>query len=129
MAIKRNSCRLSERVRMRVLSEKGYSIPQISNATSVHEHIIDEVLSGRWAAAEKEGKKQVKLNEVSRNEATANEETNKAAAIAAATVRALKSLEAEELSPQQRGANTRKANAEKAELDAAAEAAEIPNVA
>ena len=126
MAIKRNSCRVTERSRMIKLSAQGLSIPQISNAVSVHEHIVDEVVSGRWAAAEKLGKAQQSRNDEVRSQAKENEEVTKAAAIAAATVRALKGMEdadvpkeekaeappaEEELSPQQKGHITRRANA------------------
>ena len=129
MAIKRNSCRRTERTRMKKLSAQGLSIPQISNAVSVHEHIINQVLDGAWDAAEKLGKAQQARNDDVRSKAKENEEVNKAAAIAAATVRALKAVESadvqketqaedtpveEELSPQQRGHLTRRANAEAA---------------
>lgn len=113
MAIKRHSCRVTERIRMRKLEAQGKSIPQISNATSVHEHIVDEVLSGRWAASEKKGKIQLKLNNERRAKEKDNEAVVQAAAIAAATVTALRAVESAELSPQQRGAITKKANAAK----------------
>ena len=110
MSIKRNSCRISERKRMRILQEKGMSIPQISNAVSVRENIVEEVLSGRWAEAEAVGKKQLSANNEARSVEKENEKINEAAAIAAATVQALKAVESAELSPQQRGAITRRAN-------------------
>ena len=130
MAIKRHSCRVTERNRMKKLAREGLSVPQISNAVSVHEHVVTRVVSGEWAAEEKKGKAQQRLNDETRALAKENEEVNKAAAIAAATVRALRAVEADdvpqetkaevaEISPQQKAANTRKRNRELEEDSAA----------
>ena len=89
MAIKRNSCRTSERKRMRELSAQGYSIPQISNAVSVKEPIVTLVVNGSWAEAEKEGKAQLKANETLRAGAAHQAKIDDAALVATAVAQAI----------------------------------------
>ncbi len=48
MAIKRNSFRASEVIRMRRMSAEGYSAEQISNACSVMVGKVEYVLSGEY---------------------------------------------------------------------------------
>jgi hypothetical protein len=118
MAIKRNSCRISERKRMREMQAQGYSIPQISNAVSVREHIVSDVLSGVWDAGETQQKQDQVASDIARAGAKEQKKIDDAAAIATATAMAIKGLadaEKAELSPQQRGHITRKENAAKAE--------------
>jgi hypothetical protein len=118
MAIKRNSCRISERKRMREMQAQGYSTPQISNAVSVHEHIVDNVLSGEWAKGETQQKQDQVASDVARAGAEEQKKIDDAAAIATATAMAIKGLadaEKAELSPQQRGHITRKENAARAD--------------
>lgn len=136
MAIKRHSCRISERKRMREMQSEGYKVQQISNAVSVHEHIVTDVLDGTWEAAEQAHKKQQKINDEARRLEAENKEQNQAAIVAGAVVTAIDNkakedelraqiraeLEAEqeeELSPQKRAAITRKKNKESAEQDEA----------
>jgi hypothetical protein len=122
---------------MRNLALAGYSIPQISNATSVRENIVSDVLDGTWDAAEKAQQKEQKAVNAKRKTEKADARVQEAAAIAAATAQALQGagvLPDNELSPQQRAANTRKANREakleqeEAEAEAA-QAGEEPNAA
>lgn len=89
MAIKRNSCRISERKRMKDLHARGFSIPQISNAVSVHEHIVTQVLDGSWDALEKEGRVQQKKNDAARLEEVEKQKVADAAVVATAVVQAL----------------------------------------
>ncbi len=70
MAIKRDSCRASERITMLQMHEQGFSIGQISNQVSVKEHIVESVISGKWAKEEARLKKvQAKRDEEYRQKA------------------------------------------------------------
>lgn len=133
MAIKRNSCRISERKRMREMQAQGFSIPQISNAVSVREHIVSDVLSGVWDKGEARQKQDQVASDVARAGAKEQKKIDDAAAIATATAMAIKAIndadkiddaalinEEPELSPQQRGHITRKENAEKLAAEDAA---------
>ncbi len=90
MPIKRNSCRITERTRMRNMAAEGYSIQQISNAVSVHEHIVDEVLSGRWAEAEAVQAQEQRTLDEKREVERSTEKEREAAAMGAAIAAALK---------------------------------------
>ena len=89
MAIKRNSCRITERKRMRVLEAKGFSLAQISNAVSVRENIVAQVLDGSWAAAEAVGKKQQAANNKVREGEKQQQKIDDATLVATAVARAL----------------------------------------
>ncbi len=135
MSIKRNSCRITERVAMKKMFAAGLSVMQISTKLRVNEPTITEVVEGKWDKSEKA----MTLAAMERNtielQGKADAESNKIAQIAVAAAAAIaghspvvdkealrKEIEAEiraeiaaeskpaELSPQQRGAITRKAN-------------------
>jgi hypothetical protein len=156
MSIYRDSCRVTERVAMKKLFAQGQGVKQISTRLRVHERIVTEVVEGKWDAQEKAqtlaSMEANRLKTIGKIDAESNKIAQIAAAAAAAITGQTKvvdeaslraKIEAEvraemaaqltpppvELSPQKRAAITRKANAEAAELEAAAEAAEIPNVA
>lgn len=113
MPIKRESCRVTERTRMRKMHSEGFSVGQISNAVSVRENVVEMVVSGQWAEQENAQKADQKSADAAKVQAAKQEKIDDAAAIAAATAKAIRAAESEELSPQQRGAITRKANAAK----------------
>ena len=117
MPIKKDSCRISERKRMKQMAAEGFHPAQISNAVSVKQHLVDSVLDGTWGEQEKQQKLDQKQADKNRAEAEARKEAQNAAATAAA----MKAVLQEEgvLSPQQKAANTRKANREAAEQQAA----------
>ena len=84
MPIKRKSCRITERSRMKQMQAEGYSVPQISNALSVHEEIVEQVLDGTWDKGEKRQQaEQAKLN-VERRVSAEKEKEREAAALGAA---------------------------------------------
>lgn len=112
MAIKRNSCRVTERTRMLRMSAEGYSIPQISNAVSVSENIVTMVVDGTWAEGEKRQKAEQRRLDAARETAAEDRKANEAAVLGKAIASALKEGQ-DELTPQQRGAITRKENAAK----------------
>jgi hypothetical protein len=101
MAIKRNSCRISERKKMREMAAQGFSIPQISNQVSVKENVVSDVLDGTWAKAEAKQKKAQKALDAKRADAEENKEVAQAAAIAAATAKAIKDAEKVEAAVEQ----------------------------
>ena len=90
MPIKKDSCRISERKRMRTMAAEGYSPEQIANAVSVKVHLVEQVLSGEWEKKEKAlSKKQQKLDDQRREEA-ATAKQREAAILGEAVARALK---------------------------------------
>lgn len=111
MPIKRNSCRVSERKRMREMHAQGYAVPQISNAVSVREHIVAQVVDGSWAEQEKQGKLQQRANDAARSTAEQDAKAQEAATLGAAIAGALKG-EVDTRSRQQKAADTRRANKE-----------------
>lgn len=116
MPIKRNSCRITERTRMRQMDAEGYTPEQISNAVSVNLPLVQSVLSGEWAEQERVQKADQVQADADKAGAAEADEIRKAAAIAAATAQAIQAANEinGDLSPQQRAANTRKANREAA---------------
>ena len=124
MAIKRRSCRVTERTRMRKMHAEGFDNRQISNATSVVEDIVADVVSGRWAEAEAAQARDQVVADETRAGAAQKQKIEDAAAIATATALALQQAGVAtipspepELSPQQRSANTRRANAAAREVE------------
>ena len=114
MPIKRNSCRVTERTRMRKMSAEGFTVGQIANAVSVREDVVQTVVDGTWEAQEKAQKADQVISDAKRADAGRQQKIDDAAAIAVATAQAIRAADAE-LSPQQKGALTKKLNREQEE--------------
>jgi hypothetical protein len=89
MSIYRNSCRTTERVTMKKLFANGFSVKEISTKLRVQEHIITDVVEGKWDSKEKA----MTLAAMERNKEAligkADAESTKIAQIAAAAAAAI----------------------------------------
>lgn len=119
MPIKRNSCRVTERTRMRKMSNEGFTIGQISNAVSVRENVVQLVVDGTWDEQEKAQKADQVTSDANRADAARQAKIDDAAAIATATAKAMRmAMQEEELSPQAKGAITKRLKREQEEAEA-----------
>ena len=102
MPIKKKSCRITERQRMRALHQAGYALPQISNAMSIDAALIERVLSGQWAAEEEDAAALGIIAGKQRAEAKAISEKERIAEVAAAAAAAVADIKPQAKTRQRR---------------------------
>ena len=89
MSIKRNSCRVTERVTMKKLFAMGVSVKDISTKLRVMEPVISDVIEGNWDKKEKALTLAAMEANTIKLQGKADEDANRIAQIAAAAAAAI----------------------------------------